>query len=304
MDVSVVICAHNSRPTYLRRVLSSLQAQDLPKQRWELILVDNLSRVPLAGLDLSWHPHARHILEEKLGLTWARERGVREAIGDLIVFVDDDNVLVQNYLSEAVRIGCEWPRLGAWGSGSTIPEYEEPPDGGLTELLPYLTLREVPTARWSNMPDCAAAIPYGAGLCVRAKIATIWLDFQRAAVRLSGRSGQDPLSGEDIEISWVACNAGFGVGIFPELRLTHLIRKERIAEDYLISLYEGTRFSNHLLAYKWRGVVPRDPLSCLGLLSIVRNLLLLRGLHRRMFLAATRAAMKARSNIASHQCKS
>jgi hypothetical protein len=48
----------------LRRVLDALKAQTLPKEQWELLLIDNASKEPLAeSWDLSWHPHARHIRE-------------------------------------------------------------------------------------------------------------------------------------------------------------------------------------------------------------------------------------------------
>src|ERR1700722_2249773 len=97
--VSVIICSHNPRENYLRRVLDALRAQTLPAQEWELLLVDNASTEPLAGrFDLSWHPNARHVREEKTGLTPARLRGIAEANGELLVFVDDDNVLRSDYL--------------------------------------------------------------------------------------------------------------------------------------------------------------------------------------------------------------
>src|SRR5688572_8492222 len=100
--ISVIICAHNPRPHYLRRVLEALRAQTLPLEKWELLLVDNASAEPLSGrVDLTWHPNARHIHEMSLGLTHARLRGIVEAGAGLLVFVDDDNVLKIDYLEYA-----------------------------------------------------------------------------------------------------------------------------------------------------------------------------------------------------------
>ena len=63
LDASVVICTHNPRQNYLERTLDSLRAQTLPSHKWELILVDNASREPVADkCDLTWHPRGRHIL--------------------------------------------------------------------------------------------------------------------------------------------------------------------------------------------------------------------------------------------------
>lgn len=145
--VTVVIPTHNPRADYLARVVDALRKQTLQREQWEIILVDNGSRVPLkAGavksgkvetlegydaencIDLSWHANARVVREDKLGLTFARLRGFVEAKGELIVMVDDDNVLAPDYLETGVRIAHEHPMLGAFG-GKCLPEFEvEPPE--------------------------------------------------------------------------------------------------------------------------------------------------------------------------------
>jgi len=129
LQASVIICTHNPRPHYLRRVLGALRAQTLPLDQWELLLIDNASERPLTATDwgLSWHPRARHVREEDLGLAPARLRGIREAAAEMLVFVDDDNLLAPDYLEQALRIKREWPMLGVWGSGVTIPEFEAQP---------------------------------------------------------------------------------------------------------------------------------------------------------------------------------
>ena len=113
MELAAVICAHNPRRDYFSRVLNALRDQTLPKNQWELIIVDNASKVPLASdWDISWHPNGRQVVESELGLAAARRRGMRETACELIVFIDDDNVLNSDYLSEALQIKREWPLLG------------------------------------------------------------------------------------------------------------------------------------------------------------------------------------------------
>src|SRR6266576_3926621 len=100
LDASVVICTHNPRSDYFIRVLDGLRNQTISRDKWELLIIDNASQVPLvSSWDISWHPMARHISESELGLTPARRRGIQEASADLIVFVDDDNVLDETYLA-------------------------------------------------------------------------------------------------------------------------------------------------------------------------------------------------------------
>src|SRR6266568_4862897 len=115
MQVSVIICCHNPRVDYLARVLEALKAQTLSTDNWELLVVDNASDEALAGwFDISWHPKARHIQERQLGLTAARLCGIHESLGDLCVFVDDDNVLAKNYLEAALDLAHEYPKIGAF----------------------------------------------------------------------------------------------------------------------------------------------------------------------------------------------
>ena len=98
-EVSVIICAHNPRKHYLQRTLRALQAQTLDQGRWELLLIDNASDLPLSrDWDLSWHPHARHVVEGELGLSASRRRGKRAANFVLVLFVDVDNVLYTEYI--------------------------------------------------------------------------------------------------------------------------------------------------------------------------------------------------------------
>jgi len=64
--------------------------------------------------------------------SWASFRagyvGLTEAKTPLVLFVDDDNVLAENYLEESMRIGAEYSLMGTWG-GSMIAEYEcNPPE--------------------------------------------------------------------------------------------------------------------------------------------------------------------------------
>ncbi len=104
MDLSVIICTHNPRADFLRRTLDALKEQTLARGEWELVLVDNASKTAVAGAwDLAWHPRGRHVREEELGLTHARFRGIREATGAVLVFVDDDNILAPDYLQQVWR---------------------------------------------------------------------------------------------------------------------------------------------------------------------------------------------------------
>ena len=249
MHLSVIICTNNPREDYLRRTLDALQQQTLPRDQWELLLIDNASEEPLAGQwDLSWHPNGRHVREDELGLTPARLRGIQESSGELLVFVDDDNVLQGEYLEICIGIAHDQPHLGCFGAGLLEPEFETTP---AEELLPFtemLALRSVARASWSNVAeDCW--VPWGAGLGVRRSVAE-----QHKSVLQSSRLGMlldrkgDALNScGDNQISWTACTMGYGRGVFPELRVLHLIDRRREQRAYLLKLAQGHAYSHAIL---------------------------------------------------------
>jgi glycosyltransferase involved in cell wall biosynthesis len=303
LDASVIICTHNPRSDYFVRVLEGLRNQTLPLDKWELLIVDNASRLPLAAhWDISWHPIARHILERELGVAFARRRGFLEASADLIIFVDDDNVLDEHYLAEAIKIGRDSPFLGAWGGGCIRGEFEvEPPE----RLRSWLPVREVTAPRWSNLAGThlfgespEEAIPWGAGLCIRKEVAIAYCRFcDQSSLQIISRQGQDLSGGEDTEMAFVCCSHGLGVGIFPELKITHLIPQRRTSEDYIVRFAEGTSVSNSLLRYKWQHMTPQSPFGIKSLLSILKTIFLYRGVDREIRFAMVRALMKARRLI-------
>jgi len=265
LQLSVIICTHNPRPDYLRRTLDALKAQTFRKEQWELLLVDNASKEPFAAVwDLTWHPHARVIRENELGLTHARLRGIRESNCDLIVFVDDDNVLEPNYLEQGISIAKLHPWLGAF-NGSTIGEFEHDPHDWVRFVLPNLAIREVKTVEWACQPGTRAlgCAPCGAGMVIRRHVALAYLNkVKDDPLRISlDRSGRTLGAAGDSDMALCSCEMGLAVGLFPELSLKHLIPPSRLESDYLIRLAEGMSRSHAILRYIWDGELPKTPES-------------------------------------------
>jgi glycosyltransferase involved in cell wall biosynthesis len=235
MQFSVIICAHNSRPDYLRRVFDALREQTLPKEQWELLLVDNASKEPLAGnYDLSWHPCGRHVRENELGLTAARLRGIRETEGEILVFVDDDNVLMPDYLAKALEIADRCPFIGAW-AGQVEGEFEKPLAPELDPFRGCLVLGTVPSDIWTNTYESLSAIPFGAGMCIRRAVATAYAQVCRSDSRRQtlDRIGNALLGGGDVDLAYTAIDQGYGMGRFKALRVLHLIPRRRVDPEYL-----------------------------------------------------------------------
>lgn len=261
-SLTVIVCTHNPRLDYLQRALEGLKKQSLAKDRWELIVVDNGSAQPLEGrIDLSWHGSARVDVESALGLTPARLCGIRQARTPLLVFVDDDNILQSDYLETALRIADEHSFLGAWGGQITL-EFESTPPDWTRQFWPFLAERPVPRALWSNLSNSVETVPWGAGMCVRASVGRAYAEHLAAdeARQRFDRRGQQLTSGGDIDLALTACDLGLGTGVFPDLKLIHLIPPTRLDEKYLLRLVEGTHYSMVLVMAKHMGKPSRVPI--------------------------------------------
>lgn len=125
--ISVIICTYN-RARYIYRVLESLAKNDFPRGEYEIVLVDNnctdgtadeLERFRSDYPDV----RLRCFKESSQGLSYARNRGIREAEGDILVYVDDDAFVNAEYLSNYAELFSRRPEIDAAG-GPIIPFYE------------------------------------------------------------------------------------------------------------------------------------------------------------------------------------
>lgn len=130
--ITVVICTHNHAPA-LEKTLAALGAIQAPDALWELLIVDNASTDDTSKLlsESNWKLpgiSCRAVHEENLGVAHARNRGLREATGEYVLFLDDDETPAPDWLVQMVshittttadaiggRIeidldGCEWPK--------------------------------------------------------------------------------------------------------------------------------------------------------------------------------------------------
>lgn len=299
--LSVLLCSHNPRQDYLAQTLASLRRQSLARDRWELLIIDNRSQPPItARVDLRWHPCARLLQEPTLGLTPARLCGIAAADADLLVFVDDDNLLAEDYLEQALQIAADHPQLGSW-SGQCQGLFERPPPAWTQRYWGNLCLRQFDQAVWSNLPRLAQTMPAGAGLCVRRSVAGLYLQLHHNGERRFqfDRTGSSLLSGGDNDLAACACRLGLGVGLFPQLQLQHLIPPERLTAGYLARLAEGIAYSSVLLDAVWEQPLPARSRSA----RLLDQLRLLRtpAPHRAILRAAYRGRDRAAAVVAGAQ---
>ena len=90
--LSIIVCTYN-REVYIGNTLAHLTTQTGDSSHWEAIVVDNNSTdnsAKIARQFIEEHTdfNFRYILETQQGLSYARNRGIAEAKGNLISFID------------------------------------------------------------------------------------------------------------------------------------------------------------------------------------------------------------------------
>lgn len=278
---SLVLCTHNPRADFLERVIESCRTQNAAIG--ELIVVDSASTPPVS------YPGVDPVRSDLPGLARARIAGIQQSKGDPIVFVDDDTVLRDNYVSESIRILEERPYLGAIG-GQLIPEYEGPLPLEESYYRKYLAIREFSEASWSNRWDDFATSPIGGGMVVRRAVALAWAERARTSAWRAGlgRTGNVLSGGEDMDLVQICCELGYGKGIFPELVLTHLMPAGRLAPDFLVRIYEGNCRSGAFLSSMLKPQFAMPPQRLRYRLKIALEAATMKPFPRKLFLAGER----------------
>lgn len=98
--VSVIVPAYNARGT-IKQCLEALTGQSYPADSYEVIVVDDGSTDEIKNVVQGYK--AQYIRQENQGPAAARNKGVREARGEIILFTDADCVPDANWIREMVK---------------------------------------------------------------------------------------------------------------------------------------------------------------------------------------------------------
>ena len=247
---SIVICTHR-RPELLGACLDSLIGQRVggsPGAAHEIIVIDNSplaegrpvverrqAAFALRGVPL------RHILEERPGVSFARNRGVAEAAGALIAFIDDDERACEGWLERLLE---PFHRLGDAVdivAGEVEPDFGalSRPDWLADDMLHFFSCRW----GWDSEPRFLRdAEWFGEGNCAFRKRLMAGHAFPTDL----GRRGDGLLANEGIIFTEMR-RAGAATYYVPAATVSHFIHPDRLNRRWLMRrmFYQGV--SNRLM---------------------------------------------------------
>lgn len=227
--LTAIICTYN-RAKYIGPLLESIAANDLGKEEYEILLVDNnctdnTREICEAFAEAHKDVQFRYVVEPEQGLSAARNRGIKEAKGDILVYIDDDALVDAWYLRTIAEYMAEHKDIDAVG-GPIIPLYE-------TKEPKWMALhtKELITGylyQGEKIGPFVKRYPGGGNAAFRASV------FQQIGLFNTdlGRKGNGLMGSEEKDIFDKMHAQNMQVRYLPKMILHHIIPQKKLEQDY------------------------------------------------------------------------
>jgi glycosyltransferase involved in cell wall biosynthesis len=227
---SIVICTYN-RATYLSATLESLARQTYPAENFEIIIVDNNSPDTTGEVSdtfIRQHPNltVRYFKETQQGISYARNRGVNEAQGKFITFLDDDETVDAGFLQQLDAFFQRYPDAELV-SEPVVPVFETTPPDWLSPYTMRLITgaydkgKEVKIVGTKDYPGTGHAT-FLTGLFHR------YGEFNTDL----GRKGNSLMGAEDKDFFFRLIQNGIPCYYVPDVPIYHHIPASKLTEDF------------------------------------------------------------------------
>ena len=116
IKISIIIPAYNAHK-YIERCLLSLSVQDMPTNNYEAIVINDGSTdntQSLLDVLCKQYSFVRYVSTPNSGLSASRNRGVKEATGKYLLFLDADDSIIPNCLKEIYKEMSGTQRKGGY----------------------------------------------------------------------------------------------------------------------------------------------------------------------------------------------
>lgn len=239
-QVDIAICTWN-RDALLAQTLDSISRVRVPAAvTVSVLVVDNNSTDHTSSVVNSFAVATKdrlsveRLTESQQGHTVCRNRAIDSALGDLLVWTDDDVIVAPDWVEQYVEAANSNPEVAFWGS------VIEPifPDGCPDWIQ----------QNWDNVKGCYAArdlgrqpvafdanrLPYGANYAIRTSI-----QKQFPFSTHLGRSGSLVMGEDELDVFRRILAAGHQGHWVPDAKLQHVITSNRTTERYAYDYFVG-----------------------------------------------------------------
>lgn len=243
--ITIAICTYN-RSGYLKDTLKDLAAQTARRDSYEILVVNNNSddstssicdRFSQSNPDIRF----RAVVELNQGLSHARNRAVKEALGEAIYFIDDDVYLPVDYVEKAVKYSKEKPNTLSAGGRIWVhfDDEEGQPNWIPGELMPMFGLHDLGD---EDRIYPQSNFPRGGNMMVRKSVFDTFGLFDTNL----GRTGKELLGSEEKAFFERIRKNGVQLRYWSGLELNHRIGNERLKTGFLKKQSAGIGKSERL----------------------------------------------------------
>lgn len=232
--LSIVIATYN-RATLLLDALKSVIRQSAPAQEWECVVVNNNSSDNTSECFAefaSGHPeyNLRIVDEPNQGLSYARNRGIRESVGEYIAIIDDDEHIAEDFVAAYIRLFDEVPEAVAAG-GPIVAEYPT----GRPRWMSCYTERPIANTMYfgeevREFPK--GRVPGGGNMALRRSAIRRYGVFDTSL----GYSGESLIGGEECDLFERLQIADAKYYYVPTAVMYHIIPREKLTKEYFARL--------------------------------------------------------------------
>ena len=234
LRLSLIIATYN-RAACLMDTLLSVVGQDAPRGEWECVVVNNNSSddtserfaafvAEHAGFNL------RMVDEPNQGLSYARNRGIRESAGEYIAIIDDDERIAPEFISAYISLFDSVPQAVAAG-GPIVAEYVT----GRPSWMSCYTERLIANTLYLGdkvRPFPEDRIPGGGNMALRRSAVKRYGVFDISL----GRVGASLAGGEESDLFERLRLADAAYYYAPEAVMYHIIPPEKLTRAYFSRL--------------------------------------------------------------------
>lgn len=228
LSATVILSSYNGEKR-LPNTLDSFVRQDLPKDGWEIIAVDNNSSDRTFEILQSYADRLpikpfRHVTP---GKSSALNEAIARAQGELLVFTDDDVEAAPHWLGSIVECAQAHPEVSVIG-GRIVPNWERPPgDDPLYTWLPlgstFAIVDDLPTG------PCDPSKIWGPNTTIRASA----LGDERYREDIGPLPAKLYAMGEDSEIVMRLAGQGHKAYHCAEAEVRHFVPASNMSADWV-----------------------------------------------------------------------
>ncbi len=249
MDISIIICTYNRGHNLANCIRKLAEQKDTDSFSWEVLLVDNNSSDDTKTITdqlISKYPiDMRYVFEGEQGLSTARNKGINESKGGLLIFIDDDIHVTPNWLSSIFETykkhDCD-----AVGGRIHVESPEYLPGWITPDMYGFLGHRDF--GEESFQMNGRDEFPFGGNMAItRRMIEKIGFFDTRMGRKGEGSKREELFKGEETDYFHRLTNTGGTIYYEPRALVYHLILPYQLKKKFFLTLHFNAGYQKSAL---------------------------------------------------------